>query len=196
MREFFCGRMREDCGKVAAMSIVTKRGDEGQTDLLFGKKAGKSSQRVACFGAVDELNSALGMVRAVEIREEAIAWIDRVQEALVRLMGEIAALPEDVARYREKFSGISHEEIEWLEGFVEEKEKAGIRFTGWARPGAEGSLARAAMDFSRSVCRRAERECWVLHEQEAFASLESLIFLNRLSDALWMFARQNEAGEA
>ena len=70
-----------------------------------------------------------------------------------------------------------------------EYEKRGISFTGWARPGAEGSLARAGLDYSRAVARRAERSVLALHESGEPVPEVVRLFFNRLSDLLWILAR-------
>ena len=84
------------------MSIISGRGDEGTTDLLFGRRIAKTSLRVSALGCVDELNAALGLARAAGPTDDVLAIIDHAQEKLVGLMGELACLPEDLPRYREK----------------------------------------------------------------------------------------------
>lgn len=172
------------------MSITTKRGDAGTTDLLFGKKTAKTSLRIAALGDIDELNAALGMARVQGINAEWVARIDRVQGNLVSLMGMVATLPEDQERYRTQgFSGITGQDVEWLEAQSIELENAGVTYDGWARPGSEGCLARAQLDFARAVSRRAERSVLALHESSEPVAEVVRLFFNRLSDMLWMMAR-------
>ena len=172
------------------MSIITGRGDSGETDLLFGKKIAKTSKRIEALGSVDELNAALGMARAAASDEHWIGLIDALQERLVGLMGQLATLPEDDARYRQKgYALIGAADVEWVEGEARKFEGMGVRYTGWARPGAEGSLARAGMDFARSLSRRAERCVLALHESGEPVPEEVRIFLNRVADLLWIMAR-------
>jgi cob(I)alamin adenosyltransferase len=172
------------------MSIITGRGDSGQTDLLFGARIAKSSQRVSVLGAVDEMNSALGLARAASHDDEMIAVIDDLQAKLVGLMGELACVPEDVERYGEKFGGLlSMDDVARFEAIARDFEGRGVRFSGWARPGAEGSIAKAALDFARAIARRAEREVWVLHESGQPVSDAVRLFFNRISDLLWIMAR-------
>ena len=160
------------------MSIITGRGDAGETDLLFGKRIAKTSLRIEALGCVDELNAALGVARASGANPEWIALIDALQEKLIGLMGQLATLPEDEARYREtKFPLIEQADVEWVMAEAHKYEARGIRFTGWARPGAEGCLARANVDFARSVARRAERSILALHESgEAGAGDRAPVF--------------------
>ena len=172
------------------MSIITGRGDSGETDLLFGKRIAKTSIRVEALGCVDELNAALGVARASGANPEWIALIDVVQEKLIGLMGQLATLPEDMERYREtKFPLITDADVDWLTAEGHKYEARGIRFTGWARPGAEGCHARSAVDFARSVARRAERAILRLHESGGAVPENVRLFFNRLADVLWILAR-------
>jgi cob(I)alamin adenosyltransferase len=172
------------------MSIITGRGDSGETDLLFGKRISKTSLRIESLGCVDELNAALGVARAAASNPEWVALIDSLQEKLIGLMGQLATLPEDEARYREtKFPLIEQADVDWVIAEAHQYEARGIRFTGWARPGAEGSLARASVDFARSVARRAERSVLALHESGESVPQSVRLFFNKLADLLWILAR-------
>ena len=171
-------------------SIITGRGDSGETDLLFGKRISKTSVRIDAVGSVDELNAALGMARAAAVDGECIEVVDGLQEKLVGLMGQLATLPEDAERYEAKgFPSIGAADVEWVVGIARRYEARGIRFTGWARPGAEGCQARAALDFARSVARRAERRILALHESGEEVPEPVRLFFNRLADLLWIMAR-------
>lgn len=169
------------------MSIITKRGDEGETDLLFGRRIRKTSLRVGVLGAVDELNTALGLARAAGLRTEIEEIVDRVQEKLVAAMGQLATLPEDRERYQ--YAAITAADVAWLEQVAGEMESRGVRYTGWARPGAEGAIASAALDMARAVARRAERDAWTLEEADGEVPADVLLFLNRVSDLMWILAR-------
>ena len=172
------------------MSIITGRGDSGDTDLLFGKRIAKTSLRVEALGNVDELNAALGLARAAASDTGWITLIDTLQERLIGLMGQLACLPEDEARYREKkFAALTDDDLDWLVAEAHRYEAQGIKFTGWARPGAEGSLARAGLDYSRAVARRAERSVLALHESGEPVPEVVRLFFNRVSDLLWILAR-------
>jgi cob(I)alamin adenosyltransferase len=172
------------------MSIITGRGDSGDTDLLFGKRIAKTSLRVEALGNVDELNAALGLARAAASDAGWITLIDGLQERLIGLMGQLACLPEDEARYQEKkFAALTSADLDWLVAEAHHYEAQGIKFTGWARPGAEGSLARAGLDYSRAVARRAERSVLALHESGEPVPEVVRLFFNRVSDLLWILAR-------
>lgn len=171
------------------MSICTKRGDEGETDLMFGRRIPKTDARVEACGAVDELNAVLGIVRNSGVSEEMEQWVDDVQKRLVGLMGIIATHAEDHGKYAEKgYSGIETSDVEWLEALIQSAEsEMGIRFKGWARPGQEGKLASAYLDLARTVCRRSELACWAVDDDALMVARQ---FLNRLSDSLWLVARE------
>ncbi len=172
------------------MSIITGRGDSGETDLLFGKRISKTALRMECLGCVDELNAALGMARTLDPSVEWLGLVDRIQEKLVGLMGQLATLPEDEARYREHgFPLIEATDVEWIVGEAHAYEARGIRFSGWARPGAEGCQARAGIDFARAVARRAERAILRLHESGEPVPEAVRLFFNKLADLLWILAR-------
>ena len=174
------------------MSIITGRGDSGETDLLFGKRAGKTGARVEALGAIDELNAALGLGRASGLVEEVEGIVDQVQEKLVGLMGQLACLPEDAGQYETKgYAKVSSEDVAWLETIARDFEARGIRFTGWARPGVEHSMGRSGLDLARSVARRAERRVWQLHEEDRSVPEPVRLFFNRLSDLLWILARSD-----
>lgn len=175
------------------MSITTKRGDEGFTDLLFGGKVSKSDSQIEALGAVDELNASLGVARVVMDGEAAEA-VDQVQKWLVTLMGELA-MPEgkDEEYKRAGFGRIGEVEISRLENWsasIEEDQK----FKGWLRPGANGGELAARLHVARTVARRAERRSWEVPDGVASASLR--IFLNRLSDALWLLSSRFESQSA
>ena len=175
------------------MSIITGRGDSGDTDLLFGKRVAKTSLRIEALGNVDELNAALGLARAAAHDSGWIELIDGIQSRLVGLMGQLAYLPEDEARYREKnYAALTRADLDWVVTEAHRLEAQGIRFTGWARPGAEGSFARAGLDYSRAVARRAERGVLALHESGEPVPEVVRLFFNRLSDLLWILARVAE----
>lgn len=173
------------------MSITTRRGDDGRTDLMFGKRISKIDPRVEAIGSVDELNAALGLAR-VESGSDLDQSIDCLQGYLVGLMGELAVLPEDNKRYGESgHPSIGKDAVAMLEGLAGELESGGITFDGWARPGARGNRVGAQLDFARTICRRAERRVLALGDEVSNAEIP--LFLNRLSDLLWLLARQLES---
>ncbi|MGA3172345.1 MAG: cob(I)yrinic acid a,c-diamide adenosyltransferase [Chthoniobacteraceae bacterium] len=173
------------------MSISTTTGDDGTSGLLFNRRVPKTDAHIEACGAVDELNAALGLARvavgAGALNEEIL----RVQKELVFLMGELALLDEDRARYEQaKGQKLAADATERLTGLVHEGEK-GLKLNHWVMPG--GSVAGAAFDFARTVCRRAERRVLMLKEQQPTLNPEIVRYLNRLSDLCFVWARRWEA---
>ena len=172
------------------MSIITGRGDEGETDLLFGRRIAKTATRMEVLGCVDELNAALGLARAAGASAEVEGIIDRVQEQLIGLMGQFACLPGDEERYASAgFSSVGEADLEWVVSTAKDFEARGITFKGWARPGADHSLSRAGLDFARTTARRAERAVLKLHESGEEVPKVLRLYFNRLSDLMWILAR-------
>ncbi len=174
------------------MSVITRRGDDGQTDLMFGRRTSKTSPRLEAYGTVDELNAVLGVARALGLTESSLARVDAVQECLVGLMGELATLGSDMEEYaRRGYPRVGEADVAALEAAAQELEDGaqGIRFRGWARPGQGASAGAAQLDLARAVCRRAERRVGVLREAGDLLNPSIPLFLNRLSDLLWLLAR-------
>jgi cob(I)alamin adenosyltransferase len=173
------------------MSIATKTGDEGMTGLMYNRRVAKSHPRVEACGAVDELNAALGMVRATCSTEYVRAKIQVIQKDLITLMGEISVALEDVQRYvRDGFPLLTAEQTAKLDEWVKELEAHQVTFQGWATPG--DSLPAATLDVARTVARRAERRVCELREAGELKNAEVVVYLNRLSDLLWLLARWTE----
>lgn len=170
------------------MSIATKTGDNGTTGLMYNRRVPKSHPRVEAYGCVDELNAALGLARATAehdfVRDNLLA----IQKDLVILMGELATAAEDLPRYvRDGFSLVTSDMTAKLDRLVAEIEAQKITFKGWATPGA--SVHSAALDVARTICRRAERRVCSLNEAQQLQNPEVIVYLNRLADLLWLFAR-------
>ena len=169
------------------MSIATKTGDKGTTGLMYNRRVSKCHPRVEAYGAVDELNATLGLARATAPNAQLL----EIQRDLVILMGELATAPEDAARYlKDGFSIVTPAMTEKLDRIVAEIEAQNVSFKHWATPGA--NAAAATLDLARVACRRAERRVCALAETGEPVNPEIIIYLNRLSDALWLMARQAE----
>jgi cob(I)alamin adenosyltransferase len=170
------------------VSIATKTGDDGTTTLMYGRRVPKSHPRVEAYGTVDELNGALGLARAMAehdfVRENLLA----IQKDLVVLMGELCVQPEDLERYvKDGYSLVTPGMTAKLDALVHEIEAQNISFKGWATPGATKNSA--TLDAARTVCRRAERRVCALKASGELKNGGIIIYLNRLSDLLWLFAR-------
>ncbi len=174
------------------MSIVTKTGDAGTTGLMYNRRVSKSHPRVEAYGAVDELNAALGLARATAQAAWPREQLLRVQQDLVVLMGEVATATDDVPRYvSDGFSRMTPELTAKLDQLIKDIESQNFHFKDWVMPGA--SVASAAVELARTSCRRAERKICSLHEQGELPNSEIIVYLNRLSDLLWLLARWTEA---
>ena len=177
------------------MSIVTKGGDQGMTALMYNRRVSKCDPRVEAYGEVDELNAAIGLARAAAddsaLRDRLVA----TQQDLVRLMGELATAADDLPRYvKDGHSLVTSAMTSSLEGWIEELESGKVAAKGWAMPGA--NAASAALDLARTVCRRVERRACALQEAAQLRNPEIIVYLNRLSDLLWLLARWVEAKQA
>ena len=174
------------------MSIVTKTGDGGMTGLMYNRRVPKHNPRVAAYGSVDELNAALGLARATNKLAFVSDNLMVIQKDLVVLMGELCVQPEDLPRYvQDGFSQVAPVMTAKLEALVRDVESQSIRFNGWATPG--DNLGSAALDVARTVCRRAERCVCALNDGGGKVNPEITVFLNRLSDLLWLLARWVES---
>jgi cob(I)alamin adenosyltransferase len=170
------------------MSIATRTGDGGTTGLMYNRRVPKTHARVEACGTVDELNAALGLARASatdNFVRDNLFW---VQKSLVDLMGELSVKQEDLPRYtKDGYSLVTPAMTAKLDALVQEIEAQKVSFKDWATPGATKNSA--ALDLARTVCRRAERRVCALQEARELKNLEIIIYLNRLSDLLWLFAR-------
>jgi cob(I)alamin adenosyltransferase len=180
----------EDDFKVC-MSIVTKTGDGGTTALMYNRRVPKHHPRVEAYGTVDELNAALGLARAGATESFVSENLFSIQKDLVVLMGELCVQPEDLTRYvKDGYSLVTPALTAKLDAPVKEIESQDISFKGWATPGATENSA--ALDVARTICRRAERRVCALKETGGPVNAEIVIYLNRLSDLLWLLARRAE----
>lgn len=165
--------------------IYTRRGDDGSTGLFGGPRVRKDDLRVAAYGDVDELNSALGVAREEVLQQVDVrALIDALQSELFTLGAELATpeaekAPKEVPRISLAHVARLEQEIDRLTGQLPEMKN-------FILPG--GSRAGAALHFCRTVCRRAERNAVAL-ARESSVSAPALAYLNRLSDLLFVMAR-------
>jgi cob(I)alamin adenosyltransferase len=158
---------------------------------MYGRRVSKSHPRVEAYGCVDELNAALGLARAAAADEFVRARVLAVQQDLVILMGELATATEDLPRYvKDGHKLVKPRMTRQIEAVVRELEGQLVTFKGWATPG--GSWAGGALDFARTVCRRAERRVCALQEAGQLPNAEVVVYLNRLADLLWLLARRVE----
>lgn len=167
------------------MKIYTKRGDRGETSLFGGEFTSKASLRVEAYGEVDELNAAIGCARSIAAAQdgELEAILAGLQTSLFELGAELATPPGVSSKASRRIDG---EDVARLERIIDRLQEGLAPQTHFILPG--GGAASAALHLCRTVCRRSERRVVRLRESEPVGA-ELLVFLNRLSDLLFVMAR-------
>jgi len=168
------------------MKIYTKTGDEGDTGLFGGGRVPKDHPRVSAYGDIDELNAVIGMARSVEMMPRIDEVLAPMQRDLFAL-GALLATP-DLEKMKEQLSKarISDARIAQMEQAIDDGEAELEPLKAFILPG--GTPKAAALHVARTVCRRAERA--VIHlQREAEIPQIVIIYLNRLSDLLFVLAR-------
>jgi len=177
------------------MRIYTRGGDEGETGLFGGARVAKSSSRIAAYGDVDELNSALGWC-AVCAQDQDLERLRRVQALLFSIGSWLATPAEASASTRSHLPVWEDTAISTLEAEIDSWDESLEPLKNFILPG--GTELSARLHMARSICRRAERLVTALAmESEGEVEAQHLAFLNRLSDWLFTFARaaNQAAGE-
>jgi cob(I)alamin adenosyltransferase len=167
--------------------VYTKAGDRGETSLIGGERVSKAAPRIEAYGTVDELNAALGLVRTA-LRDSAAKGrlepvVARVQNELFNLGAELAT-PDAARRARQPAIELRH--IEALEGDIDELNDGLPELRSFVLPG--GGWVSSYCHLARTICRRAERVAVSLAASEDVAE-SGITYLNRLSDALFVFGR-------
>lgn len=168
--------------------VYTRSGDDGTTSLTGGDRVSKASPRVELYGTVDELNAAVGVAIAHGVDEALASSLASIQNELFHLGAELSVSParrDEVAGPR---VGVRH--VEDLEELMDRLSGDLAPLENFVLPG--GSPAGAQLHAARTVCRRAERLAVTLSAEEP-VSAEALAYLNRLSDALFVMARWENA---
>ncbi len=160
---------------IAMTKFYTKNGDDGYTNLLGEGRAPKHAPRLEAIGAIDEASAALGMARALCLAPQSGPLLLAVQRDLYALMAEVAATPENAARFRK----INAERVEWLEQQVDALGEWVTLPNEFILPG--DVPASAAMALARTIVRRAERRVARLIHEESLENHHLLHYLNRLS---------------
>jgi cob(I)alamin adenosyltransferase len=164
--------------------IYTKGGDKGTTALGGGQRVPKDDLRVAVYGSVDELNSQIGVARAMDLCERLDSALAHVQNELFDLGSDLCFLEEDKGKWSIPQIEVRH--VEKLERLIDEMTAVVGPLENFILPG--GSLGAAQLHVARTVCRRAEREASTLAREQGVGE-HVLSYLNRLSDALFVMAR-------
>jgi cob(I)alamin adenosyltransferase len=165
------------------MSIATKRGDGGKTDLIGRVRVSKAELRVECYGTIDELNAQLGFARSICGDQEVHDLLKQIQVELFKVASVIATPPESAV----DVPAITTEMVDRLDTEVHRIEALDGIVGDWAVPGEIPESS--ALDVARTVCRRAERCVVRLDEAGGQVSPHLLAYLNRLSDLLWLLGR-------
>ncbi len=171
------------------MVITTRTGDSGYSCLLTGEKVSKGDLRLEAYGTVDELNAVLGIVIS-EMNDAAGIRLSRLRQVqkLLFLVGSDLATPLDS---KADIKRISSEEVKLIEGWINELEEFLPELKRFILPG--GSKLSSYLHLARTVCRRAER-CSVRLSEEEKINPQVIVFLNRLSDYLFLLAREGGHG--
>lgn len=171
--------------------IYTRTGDDGTTGLVGGQRVPKNSPRIEAYGTVDECSSAIGLARAAlhplltshRRAQRLDRWLAWTQDALFNLGSDLATLPKNRS---DGTPLITHDDARSLERAIDEAQQDLEPLNNFIHPG--GSPPGAYLHLARTICRRAERLLVSLAEHEKIAP-ETLRYLNRLSDALFVWSR-------
>jgi cob(I)alamin adenosyltransferase len=175
------------------MKIYTKTGDKGETGLIGGKRIPKSDPRIVAYGLIDELNSNIGLaISSLNLKNEAL-FLDLI-EVLIRVQNDLFIIGSDLAdpiypRLADERNNIVRTEgslVSYLESMIDKFEAALTQITFFILPG--GSVESSILHVGRSIARRAETAVTVLSNNQTI-NPTVLIYLNRLSDLLFVAAR-------
>ena len=178
---------RERDEPVRLTRIYRRGGDAGETSLGDGSRVSKLDTRIAAYGTVDELNSALGVCVAAECPEEIAAPLRRIQNELFDLGADLSVPFEIEGRLR-----VTQPMVDELEALCDRFNDGLPELRSFVLPG--GTQANAQLHVARTVCRRAEREALVAGNAHATNPLV-VVYLNRLSDLLFILSRSANAAE-
>ncbi len=173
------------------MKIYTRTGDKGTTALFGGTRVPKHNIRIESYGTVDELNSHLGLIRDQKIDQHHKEFIMHIQDRLFTVGSTLATDPKKAilksGKERLNIPKISEENIKSLEDEMDRMNESLPEMTHFVLPGGHQTVSFC--HIARCVCRRAERLASALNDLEPFQP-EALMYLNRLSDYLFVLARK------
>jgi cob(I)alamin adenosyltransferase len=172
------------------VKIYTKTGDGGETSLVGGSRVPKDDLRVATYGDVDEANAAIGAARATPPAELADHLLAEIQRDLFAIGGALASPdPARLPAAQRARVGVTSDRIHALESAIDAAEAELAPLKHFVLPG--GAAKAAALHIARTACRRSERAVVRLtRDQPVAGGAEILVYLNRLSDLLFVLARQ------
>ncbi len=170
-------------------SITTRVGDKGTTFLFSGEEVFKDSPRTESYGALDELVSVLGVARCYASQEEVRAALLDLQRDLFTVGAELATAIDHTDLLKQRIDESA------LKEFESRRDQLEARISmpdGFVIPGGSGSAASAHIDHARTIARRLERKTVSLARAGLVANPYLLVWMNRLSDYLWLLARLEE----
>jgi cob(I)alamin adenosyltransferase len=170
-------------------SITTKVGDRGTTFLFSGEEVPKDSPRTEAYGDLDELVSVLGVARCHALNEHVGESLLALQRDLFTAGAELATAIDHVDLLKQR---VDEAALRAFEARRDELEKRIEMPDGFIIPGGSGSLAAAHIDHARTIARRVERKAVTLSRANLICNPHLLVWLNRLSDYLWLLARFEE----
>ena len=168
----------------APSSATTKAGDLGMTQLLFDREVPKWHPRIKLIGTLDTLSSFLNLCKNGAVDREKHA-INRIQETLVYIMGEVATHEQDVEQFMEFYHSLSGSDLTIMDELIQRLEASGSTFSSWVQ---DLDLHKSFADTARTFARQAEASAWELVSQQKLRPLLAQ-WLNRLSDYLWALSR-------
>jgi cob(I)alamin adenosyltransferase len=168
-----------------AFKIYTKTGDAGKTSLIGGTKVSKSHLRIDSYGTVDELNSFIGLLGDHLTDPHSKTILKEIQDRLFTIGSSLACDPEKETKM--KIPDLKEEDIVLLENEMDRMDETLPEMKSFILPG--GHVAVSTAHVARCVCRRAERICVNMKEQELFVDALVIKYLNRLSDYLFILSR-------
>ncbi|MDE1813436.1 MAG: cob(I)yrinic acid a,c-diamide adenosyltransferase [Thaumarchaeota archaeon] len=163
------------------MKIYTKTGDDGTTGLIGNKRVKKSSPRIASYGMVDELNASIGIILSSKLGKDIRVLLTKIQNDLF-VVGADLANPD----LKNNSNRVTSEMVSYLEKEIDRLEEKLSPITYFILPG--GDLIASHVHLTRTICRRAETNMVHLSESEDLNNT-CLIYMNRLSDLLFVIAR-------
>jgi cob(I)alamin adenosyltransferase len=170
--------------------VYTKTGDKGETSLAQGGRISKAHPRVHAYGTVDELNSLVGIVRCFNLQKPASVRREKFESILQAIQQRLfdigSILATDPKSDRKNLPALEKQSVNWLEQVIDAMNEELSPLASFVLPG--GSPVNAFLHQCRTVCRRAEREIVRLSLKEEIDS-NLLAYVNRLSDALFVFSR-------
>ncbi len=168
-----------------AIKIYTKTGDKGKTSLIGGTKVSKSNIRIEAYGTIDELNSFVGLAADQIDHTSTKNNLKEIQDRLFTIGSALACDPEKESAL--KIPDLKETDVEFLEKEIDTMNESLAPMKSFILPG--GAVAISTAHITRCVCRRAERICVNMQEQDLFVDPLIIKYLNRLSDYFFVLAR-------